>query len=123
MTIEGVDYSSARPKPADLVAAGKKFVVRYCPYQIRVNGVLQWVEKGLTASEITALRAAGIDLVFNFESIAGRMKQGGTQAIARANGIADAKLVEAAIARLEMPVGTVCYFSADWDATRGRSKP
>jgi hypothetical protein len=119
MTIEGVDYSSARPKPADLVAAGKKFVVRYCPYQVRVNGVLQWVQKGLTASEITALRAAGLDLVFNFESIAGRMKQGGTTAIARANGIADAKLVEAAIARLAMPAGTVCYFSADWDATPG----
>jgi hypothetical protein len=117
MTIEGVDFSSARPKAADLVAAGKHFVVRYCPYQIHVDGVLKWVQKGLTATEISAYRAAGLAIVFNFESIAGRMKQGASTATSRANGIADAKLVEAAIARLKMPVATVCYFSADWDAS------
>lgn len=121
MSREGVDFSMARPSPAALVKAGKSFVVRYCPYQIRVrladgSTALRWVAKGLTAAEVVAYREAGLAIVFNFESIAGRMKQGGSPVVSRANGIADAKLVEAAIARLDLPRATVCYFSADWDA-------
>src|SRR5215470_10542599 len=59
VTRMGVDYSWARPSPQGLVSAGYTFASRYVSFNT--------TGKNLTASEASALRAAGIDIVVNWE--------------------------------------------------------
>jgi hypothetical protein len=59
---EGVDYSSTRPNPQQLYAAGKRFVVRY--------GGPGGDWKHLTAAEAASLTGAGLALVANGEGAA-----------------------------------------------------
>jgi hypothetical protein len=108
--IEGVDFSFARPGAKALVAAGKHFVVRYLPYALggaTDNG------KGLTAAEIREYRAAGLDIVLNFEWYAARMARGHDA------GLTDARASQAAFTKLGIPDTLPVYFSADWDASTG----
>src|SRR5690348_1179506 len=58
-SIYGVDYSWARPSPAHLKAEGYHFAARYLSYDT--------TGKNITAAEANALRAAGIDVVSNWE--------------------------------------------------------
>src|SRR5215468_926962 len=59
-TRTGVDYSWARPSPQGLVSAGYTFAARYVSFDT--------TGKNLTASEASALHAAGIDIVVNWET-------------------------------------------------------
>lgn len=60
--IEGVDYAGAHPSPTGLASAGKRFACRY--------GGPGGSWKHITASEASALRAAGIAIVANAEGYA-----------------------------------------------------
>jgi hypothetical protein len=108
--IEGVDFSFARPGAKALLAAGKHFVVRYLPYAL---GGATDGGKGLTAAEIKEYRAAGLDIVLNFEWYAARMKHGHDA------GLTDGRASQAAFDKLGIPNTLPVYFSADWDATSG----
>lgn len=102
MTIEGVDYSFARPSPQGLYNAGKRFAVRY--------GGPGSDGKQLTAGELAALRAAGLDVVANAEGSAGGYNDADT-------GRSWAASAEGAFRGLGMPADRPIYFSADWDAS------
>jgi hypothetical protein len=99
--IEGVDYSYDPPTAGELIKAGKKFVVRYGG----VGNAAKW----LTTKEVTALRAAGIEIVANAEKSATAYK--GTQA-----GVEHATQAMRYFTSIGMPVGRPIYFSVDWDA-------
>jgi hypothetical protein len=101
LSIEGVDYSYDPPTPAGLIAAGKRFVVRY--------GAVGNPGKYLTATEVTALRAAGLDIVANAEETASAFR--GTAA-----GVRHATAADAFFRKLGMPPHRPIYFSVDWDA-------
>ena len=101
MITEGVDYSFARPQPRALANAGKKFAVRY--------GGPGSDSKMLTASELAALRAVGIDVVANAEGAAGGYNS-------EAVGRSWARSAEADFRRLGMPGDRPIYFSVDFDA-------
>jgi hypothetical protein len=64
VTIEGVDYSWARPDPVKLYAAGKRFAVRYVSSSTKLIG---GHTKNLSRSEADALHAAGVATVTNWE--------------------------------------------------------
>ncbi|HEX7994361.1 MAG TPA: DUF1906 domain-containing protein [Streptosporangiaceae bacterium] len=100
----GVDYSFARPTPSELKAAGVTFACRYIGTPS--SG------KNLTLAEADALRAAGIDLVANFEAGSAGWMQGG-----RTAGVNAAKAAHADATRLGMPASRPIYFSADFNAT------
>jgi len=101
MTIEGVDYADARPSPAGLYAAGKRFVVRY--------GGPGRDAKQLHATELQALLAAGLSVVANAEGAAAGYR--GTVA-----GRAWAADADEHFRALGMPAGRPIYFSVDWNA-------
>jgi hypothetical protein len=100
MVIEGVDYSTARPDPKGLVAAGKKFAVRY--------GGPGSDSKHLHADELKALRAAGMDVVANAEGSSGGYR-------GDAAGQNWATSAERDFRGLGMGADRPIYFSADWD--------
>lgn len=104
--IQGVDYSFDHPTPAELKQAGKKFACRYVYPQSQNPGT-----KNLTRTEANALKAAGIEIVSNYESYAGRAADG------RPAGITDAKAADiqhlACGGRGTAPI----YFSVDYDTT------
>lgn len=106
MTIEGVDYSFARPGGAALAAAGKKFAVRYL-----------WADgnggKGLDAAELADLHAHGIEVPVVFESTTQRALAG------RAAGAADAATAAAQLTALGMGPLPV-YFAVDFNATQAQ---
>lgn len=97
---EGVDYAWDRPTVSGLVAAGKRFAVRY--------GGPGSSGKQLDAAEMRALTAAGIAVVANAEGSASGLK-------GRTAGIAWAKDADAHFRGLGMPSDRPIYFSADWD--------
>jgi hypothetical protein len=101
MAIEGVDYSFARPSPLGLKNAGKKFAVRY--------GGPGTSGKWLTAGELAALRAVGIDVVANAEGTAGGYR--GT-----AVGRDWASSADGYFRALGMPADRPIYFSVDFAA-------
>ncbi|MEV6258090.1 DUF1906 domain-containing protein [Nocardia sp. NPDC051911] len=102
----GLDYAGGRPSPAMITAAGYGFVVRYLS-----DGGPNLPGKLLTPGEADALRAAGVEIVSNWETTADRMLGG------YAAGEYDATLalaqVRACGGRDDRPI----YFSADFDAT------
>lgn len=98
----GIDYSSARPRPSVIVAAGYSFVIRY---HSRTNSYA----KNLTRAEANALRSAGLDVVSNWESGALSALQGYRQ------GAADATVAKAQAAACGQPAGRPIYFAVDFD--------
>ncbi|WP_280336592.1 glycoside hydrolase domain-containing protein [Nocardia wallacei] len=101
----GLDYAAARPSPAAIRDAGYSFVVRYLsPGGASLPGKL------LTPAEADGLRAAGVEIVSNWESYADRMLEGWTA------GIDDAHAALAQVLRCGGDAGRPIYFSADWDA-------
>jgi hypothetical protein len=102
MTIEGVDYSYSVPPAASLIAAGKRFAVRY--------GGPGGSGKHLTSAELNRLTAADINVVANAEGSAAGFR--GTAA-----GVSWATSAQAAFSALKMPPDRPIYFSVDWAAT------
>ena len=112
MAIEGVDYSKSHPTPAQLVAAGKRFAVRYLTGTTSASPG----GKNLTPTEVQALQAVGIDAVSNVETTAGFLLNGYD---------ATAKLAEACWRQHRWcggPDGRPLYFSLDIDATLDQYK-
>src|SRR5690242_3266482 len=101
-TVEGVDYSSARPSPAGLWAAGKRFAVRY--------GGPGSSGKHLTLAEANALRAAGLSIVANAEGSSGGFT-------GRTAGVSWARSADTAFRACGMPADRPIYFSVDWNVT------
>lgn len=102
MTAEGVDYAWDRPSVAGLVAAGKRFVVRY--------GGPGSYGKQLDAAECQALLAAGLSIVANAEGTANGLLGG------RTAGMAWARSAEEHFRALGMPADRPIYLSVDFDA-------
>lgn len=101
MAVEGVDYSTSRPDPKKLAAAGKQFVVRY--------GGPGTDDKHLHADELKRLTDAGISVVANAEGVASGFK--GFSA-----GKSWAQSALTMFRNLGMPEDRPIYFSVDWDA-------
>lgn len=105
-TLLGLDYAGGVPHPTAITSAGYGFVCRYLtPGGAGLPGKL------LTLGEFTALQAAGIAVVVNFETASDRMKAG------YAAGVADAQTAHATTSALGVPADRPIYFSADWDAS------
>lgn len=112
VTAWGVDYAFPPiPRPSVLAAVtnpdnskGKDFVVRY--------GGKGTTDKMLTASELSGLRAHGIDVVANTEGSAGGFR-------GYAAGQDWARAGRDWFDNLGRPPGRPIYFSADWDVQEG----
>jgi hypothetical protein len=94
---EAADYSTARPAPAALVAAGYKDVVRYVSPPPN--------SKNLTLPELNALRGAGLGVALVWESVAQRAATSGA-----AGGTADAPIANQLADALGYPDSCVIYF-------------
>lgn len=103
MSIEGVDYSTARPSPAGLVAAGKQFVIRY--------GGPGSDNKHLHLDEAQALLDVGLTLVANAEGAEGGMLLGYDV------GKSWAASADAAFRACGMPADRPIYLSVDKDVS------
>lgn len=99
----GIDYSWGRPRPAEIVRAGYSFVCRYVSWS--TSG------KNLTRSEADALRAAGLDIVTNWEYTASEALDGYDKG--RSNAFEAVRQATAC----GMPPDRPIYFSVDFDAS------
>lgn len=106
----GVDYSSGRPSPAALRAAGYTFACRYLASANPAKNPL----KALSKSEADGLRAGGIDLVSNWETVANGALKG------HAQGVADATAAARLHAACGGPPDRPIYFSVDFDASEAQ---
>lgn len=100
-----VDYSSARPDPHALAAAGYRHVLRYLSHE---------PSKNLTPAERDALHAAEIFVGLVWETTANRTLGGeaaGRQDAVEANAQADA---------LGFPKDRVIFYAVDFDASAGQ---
>jgi hypothetical protein len=102
---DGLDYSYGRPSPATLKAAGIKLVGRYLSHDSTKN---------LTGPEASALHAAGIGILLNWESVQGRPLGGA--ATGQPDGHDAAELAES----IGAPHGLTIYYSCDTDTTPGQ---
>jgi hypothetical protein len=97
----GVDYAWAHPSTTALRQAGYTFVSRY----------LSWdAPKNLSPEEARALKAAGIDIVCNWEAVANEARQG------YAKGVTSAREAQRQAVTCGQPAGRPIYFSVDYDA-------
>ncbi len=110
MTLEGVDYSDARPGGANIAKQGKRFVVRYL-YPVAAGG------KGLSAPEVVDLHSAGLELVLVYEGGNAGMMKG------HAQGVADAKAAQALLDALPLDHRMPIHFAVDWDAVASDLAP
>src|SRR5215472_19088222 len=100
----GIDYAWAHPSPSSIKADGYTFAMRYLSYD---------PSKNLSASELAALKADGIDVgvVWEYDS---------TAALNGFNtGVSDARTAISQADALGMPAGRPIYFAVDFDATPG----
>lgn len=104
--MEGVDYSTARPSPAGLYAAGKRFVIRY--------GGAGTTPKWLTPSEARALIDAGLSIVANVEGTASGLLNGWNTGVHWAQG------ADANFRFWSMPADRPIYLSVDFDVQAGQ---
>lgn len=104
--LRGLDYASGRPSPWAIRDAGFAFVIRYL-----TDGGPGLPGKLLTPAEADGLRAAGVEIVSNWETTADRMLSGW------GGGVADAGSALAQVLRCGGRPDRPIYFSADWDAT------
>jgi hypothetical protein len=98
----GVDYSWARPSPSGLKADGYTFACRYLSNDT--------TGKNLSASEASALWAAGVDVVANWEDSATAALDG------HAQGVSDATTADSQASSDGGPSTRPIYFSIDFDA-------
>lgn len=97
-----LDYSFARPDPAQIKAQGFQGVMRY----LSPNA-----GKNLTASERDALRAEGLAIGLVWEWYAQRALEG------NAAGVQDGQSALAQANALGVPQDVAIFFAVDWDAT------
>lgn len=97
---EGVDWVATGPSPAELVAAGKSFAMRY---------IARSDYPPLSVAEAAGLHAEGLDVGIIGEWGSQRMLGG------RTAGVIDGQKAAAALASLGAPAGVVVYACADWD--------
>src|SRR4051812_770923 len=97
-----IDYSYARPHPAEVRAAGFRGVVRY------LSGDRK---KDLTKAEAAQLHRVGLWILLVWELSAHRAGEG------RAAGIADARAAEAQADALGYPGTATILYAVDYDAT------
>ncbi len=98
----GIDYSWGRPLPSVIASLDFTFVCRY----------LSWntTGKNLTRSEADSLRAAGLDIVSNWEYTT-------TEALGGyAEGVSNAREAHRQAVACGMPPSRPIYFSVDFDA-------
>jgi hypothetical protein len=100
MSIRGIDIAWARPDVGGIIATGAKWVARYFSTD---------PTKNLTASEVQAYTAAGLDVVTVWETTAGRALQGAGA------GISDANAAVAQRAAVGIPSGYPIHFAVDTD--------
>ena len=107
VTATGVDFSLDKPPGSSIHAAGYSFAVRY------LSG---YNPKDITRTEATALWAAGVDVVSNWELCGGDPGCGGASTVSGfATGASDARAAEAEAAAVGAPPGRPIYFSIDFD--------
>ena len=99
----GIDYSWGRPRPSAVVAAGYTFVCRYVSWST--------TGKNLTRPEADALRAAGLDIVTNWEYTAAEALDGYSA------GVSNAREANRQALACGMPSTRPIYFSVDFDAS------
>jgi hypothetical protein len=99
---QAVDYSFARPNPADLAAAGYVGALRYLAPLPNT--------KVITGDEVASLHANGLAIGFVWESGANRSSQG------YAAGKSDAQAANLMADDLGVPDNVVIYFAVDYDA-------
>lgn len=99
---DALDYSFGRPNIDALVKAGIKLVSRYLSHT---------PDKNLSAAEAAALHEAGIGILLNWESEAGRPLGGA------ANGQPDARDAAALAESIGAPHGLCIYYSCDTDTS------
>lgn len=104
--LRGLDYAGGRPNPAAIRSAGYTFVVRYLS-----SGGASLPGKLLTPDEADGLRAAGVEIVSNWETTADRMRDGWSA------GAGDASAALAQVLRCGGRQDRPIYFSADWDVS------
>ena len=101
---KGVDYSFGRPDPAEMARLGYRFAVRYISTRIDHP-------KNITADEIKRLHAAGIAVLFVWETTVTRPFDG------YAAGAADGKASRAWCERLGCPTSVPVLAAVDTDVT------
>lgn len=101
---KGVDYSFGRPDPAEMARLGYRFAVRYISTRIDHP-------KNITADEIKRLHAAGIAVLFVWETTVTRPFDG------HAAGVADGKASRAWCERLGYPTSVPVLAAVDTDVT------
>lgn len=104
--MKGLDYSTNHPPIQAIVDGGYEFVCRY------LYGHLPG--KAITAAEVTALHAAGLGIVLNWETVPSRALGGliaGQEDAHAARGYAD---------HLGAPDSVPIYFSVDFDDQSGQ---
>ncbi len=94
---EAADYSTARPAPAALVAAGYKDVIRYVSPPPN--------PKNLTLPELNELRGAGLGIALVWESVAQRAAMSGA-----GGGRSDATMANQLADELGYPDSCTIYF-------------
>ena len=99
----GVDYSSARPTPSSLQAAGSTFAVRY----VSSSGN----SKNIGLSEAQSLLAGGQQIILVSETTGTEMQNGYNQ------GVTDANAAVSEATAAGAPSNFFCYFAADYQAT------
>lgn len=105
MTIFGVDYAfNPHPSISALTRSKVKFAARY---------LSPFASKNITADEAKGLRAAGIAIVFVWESSAKRAEDG------KAAGVSDAKAAVSQLKEIGAPEDQPVYFAVDYDTTVG----
>src|SRR5882762_6403762 len=106
---DAVDYSFSRANVQQLVAAGIDLVSRYLSHT---------PGKNLTVDEARVLLAAGVGILFNWESSAGRAKLGyAAGALDARDAVALVKSILTALRYSIVPLLWAIYFSADFDVT------
>jgi hypothetical protein len=102
MEMEGVDYSSARPGGAALVAAGKGLAVRY---------LYPGIGKGIQAPEVADLHAHGILIAVAYEGGGGDALEGYVR------GVRDATLAQAQLVLSGLNPDLPVFFAVDFPAS------
>lgn len=99
---KGLDYSSARPSPTAIKAAGYDFICRYLSHQ---------PNKNISADEAAAAQAAGLSIVLVWESTANRALEG------FAAGSQDAQSALQVAQSANCSSIPAIYFAVDFDAS------
>lgn len=111
-----VDYSTGRPSPAALLAAGATGVIRYLSWLYQWGGMMHPAvnPKIILPAELASLRAAGLDVtpVWEYDSR--------DWMLGAAGGTAHATEAVRQVRLLGWPRGTTIIGSADFDMTAGQ---